>query len=240
MTRIPTATAEQMANVDRIMMDELGVDVLQLMEAAGLAVTEAIHRRLGGDVAGKRVLLLAGTGGNGGDALVAARHLLAQGAEPTVVLSKPASELPGVPGHQHRIAAAVGVPVRDDAVFRGDYDLIVDGLLGFSGRGNPRGTVAELIRQANAHPAPVLAVDLPSGLDATTGERGVPCIEAAATIALVLPKRGFTAETGRAVCGEVMVGDIGVPAWVLERAGIEAPQGLFARETVLTWAPPDA
>lgn len=77
MTAMPTATADQMTRVDRIMMDELGVDVLQLMEAAGLAVAEAIRRRLAGDVGRKRVVLLAGSGGNGGDALVSARHLLA-------------------------------------------------------------------------------------------------------------------------------------------------------------------
>ncbi len=124
---LPTATAEQMAQVDRIMMDELGVDVLQLMEAAGLAVTEAIRRQVGGDVGGKRILLLAGTGGNGGDALVAARHLLARGASTTVVLAKPPEELPSVTAHQQRIAAAVGVPIAPHSALTSDYDLIVDG-----------------------------------------------------------------------------------------------------------------
>lgn len=235
---IPTATAEQMAEVDRIMMDELGVDVLQLMEAAGLVVVEAVRRELGGDVDGKRVLLLAGTGGNGGDALVVARHLLARGARPVVVPSKPAEDLPEVTAHQQRIAAAVGVPFADQRVFSEDYELIVDGLLGFSGRGNPRGTVAELIEAANRHPAPVLAIDLPAGLNATTGEVGIPCVAAASTIALVLPKQGFTTHAGRAVCGTILIGDIGVPPSVLRRAGIDAPEGLFARASVTEWSQP--
>jgi hydroxyethylthiazole kinase-like uncharacterized protein yjeF len=236
---VPVATAEQMARVDQIMMQELGVDILQLMEAAGLAVIDAVRRQLDGDVSGKRVLLLAGPGGNGSDALVAARHLLPLGALPVVVLSGPAEKLPEVTAHQQAIAAAIGVPFADGRAFDDTYDLIVDGLLGFSGHGDPRGTIADLIRQANAHPAPVLSIDLPSGLEATTGERGDPCIRATATIALVLPKQGFTTASGRAACGAVSVGDIGVPPWVLERVGIQTPAAMFAREPVVSWSGPE-
>ncbi len=92
-----------------------------------------------------------------------------------------------------------------------------------------------MIRDANDHLAPILAIDLPSGLDATTGERGDPCIEATTTVALVLPKRGFTTAAGQAVCGAVSVCDIGVPAWVLERVGIAVPPGMFSSETVADW-----
>ncbi len=236
---IPTATAEQMAQVDRIMMDELGVDVLQLMEAAGIAVAEATRRRLGGDVAGKRVLLLAGSGGNGGDALVAARHLLAWGAEPRVVLSKAPTDLPETTARQERAARAVGVHITampdGAAACEEDYDMIVDGLLGFSGAGDPRGTVAEMIRLANARPTPILAIDLPSGLDATAGTVGEPCVNASATIALVLPKAGFTTPAARARCGEIEVATIGVPSAVLARVGIEVPSDLFARQGWLPW-----
>jgi NAD(P)H-hydrate epimerase len=238
---IPMATAEQMAQVDRIMMDELGVDVLQLMEAAGLAVAEAARRRLDGDVAGKRVLLLAGSGGNGGDALVAARHLLAWGAIPQVMLSKPAVDLPRTTAHQEHAARSVGVLVDtlpDGAEpFDDGYDLIVDGLLGFSGTGNPRGTIAEMIRLANAHPAPILAIDLPSGLDATAGTSGDPCIDAASTIALVLPKTGFTTPGANRHCGEIEVATIGVPATVLAQVGLAVPTDIFSRSGWLPWHP---
>ena len=240
---IPTATAEQMARVDRIMMDELGVDVLQLMEAAGLAVAEAARRQMGNDVAGKRVLLLAGSGGNGGDALVAARHLLAWGAATRVTLSKPAADIPDVTAHQERATRAVGVNVsafaEDPAALEHDYDLIVDGLLGFSGRGDPRGAIADMIRLANAHPAPILAIDLPSGLDATAGTAGDPCIRAAATIALVLPKHGFRSVTAQACCGRIEVATIGVPATVLARAGVHTQPDLFARQAWQPWSPAD-
>ncbi len=240
MTTVPSATAAQMSRVDEIMMDELGVDILQLMEAAGLAVAEAARRLLGGDVAGKRVLLLAGSGGNGGDGLVAARHLLCWGATPRVVLSKPIDTLGRAAERQARAAHAVGVPLRafadtvpDD--FAG-HDLIVDGMLGFSGHGDPSGAIGEMIRIANDLPTPVLAIDLPSGLDADTGTVGDPAIQADLTLALVLPKRGFLAESGRRHCGAIEVASIGVPPAVLMRAGIETPPDLFARQSWLSLA----
>src|SRR5690606_4497943 len=127
------------------------------------------RRRLGGDVAGKRVLLLAGSGGNGGDALVAARHLLCWGAAPRVVLSRALDTLGSAAEHQARAAHAVGIALEvfadiDHTTLAG-HDLIVDGLLGFSGRGDPSGAIGALIRVANALPTPVLAIDLPSGLN---------------------------------------------------------------------------
>lgn len=239
--QLQMVTAEQMAQIDRIMMDDLGVDPLQLMEAAGLVVAEAIRQQLAGDVAGKRVLLLAGSGGNGGDAFVAACYLSARGAHPRVVLSKAASALSSITAHQCRLARAFDVPVEEmpdgtDA-FDETYDLIVDGLLGFSGRGNPRGFIAEMIKRANAHPAPVLAIDLPSGLDATTGVPGEPCIHAKTTITLALPKQGFVTEGARDACGEISVGDIGVPAFVVAQVGATVPPTLFSSQSILRWLP---
>ncbi len=239
---IPTVTAAQMARIDRIMMDDLAVDPLQLMEAAGLAVTEAIRQQLGGDVGGKRVLLLAGSGGNGGDALVAARHLQSCGAHPHVLLSKPEAELPPVTAHQANLARNFQVPVREAVagthnIESGRYDLIVDGLLGFSAKGDPRGLIAELIQRANAHSAPILAIDLPSGLDATSGAPGDPCIQAASTITLALPKQGFMRSEARKCCGDITVADIGVPATVVARVGVSVPFTLFAKHSSLRWRP---
>jgi NAD(P)H-hydrate epimerase len=241
MTTVPAATAAQMARVDEIMMDELGVDVLQLMEVAGVAVAEAARRQLGGDVTGRRILLLAGSGGNGGDALVAARHLLCWGAAPRVILSKPLDTLGSTSEHQARAAHAVGVPLQtfDDAepdAFAG-HDLIVDGMLGFSAHGDPSGAIGEMIRIANDLPTPVLAIDLPSGLHPDTGHAGDPTIRADLTLALVLPKRGFLSESGRRHCGAVEVASIGVPPAVLSRIGVDSPPDLFARQAWLTVAP---
>ncbi|MGB3329792.1 MAG: NAD(P)H-hydrate epimerase, partial [Thermomicrobiales bacterium] len=107
-------------------------------------------------------------------------------------------------------------------------DLILDGLLGFSAAGDPRGAVAVAIRAANAHPAPILAIDLPSGLDATTGAIGVPCVQATWTVTLALPKTGLRAPGAAAVCGAITVADIGVPADILRRAGAPVEASPFA------------
>ena len=111
-------------------------------------------------------------------------------------------------------------------------DLIVDALLGFGLAGPPAGATAALIRAANAHPAPVLAVDLPSGLLATEGTPLDPCIQATATLTLALPKTGLLAPSARPVVGEIAVADIGVPPALYGRFGL-AVGPLFARADTL-------
>jgi NAD(P)H-hydrate epimerase len=220
---IPAITGEQMAMVDRIMIDELGVDVLQLMEVAGLAVAAfARDRMLRGDAAGKRIAVLCGTGGNGGDGLVAARFLHCWGAEVAVWLSRRPGPGRGVAAHQLAIAERMGIPVTFawDEVALAEVDLVIDGLLGFSLSGAPSGTTAALIRAVNAQSAPVLAIDLPSGLTATEGEVLEPCVRAASTITLALPKTGLLTPAARTVTGPVWCADIGVPAAVYLRFGI--------------------
>jgi NAD(P)H-hydrate epimerase len=98
--------------------------------------------------------------------------------------------------------------------------MIIDALLGFGLSGPPSGAAARLIAAANAHRAPVLAVDLPSGLDATTGIPYDPCIRADATLTLALPKTGLLDPAARTVVGELAVADIGIPPAVYARVGI--------------------
>ncbi|MGN6032545.1 MAG: NAD(P)H-hydrate epimerase [Thermomicrobiales bacterium] len=228
---LPALPAAAMAEVDRLMLDDLGVGTLQLMETAGHAIAAfARERCLPDGVAGTRVLALAGSGGNGGDALVAARWLAAWGAVSTVVLTKAPEAVAGAAAHQLATVQRMGIPIltADDPL--PDAGLILDGLLGFSAAGNqpPRGAVATLIEGANAHPAPVLAIDLPSGLDATTGAIGLPCIRARWTVTLVLPKTGLLVPGAEAVCGAVAVADIGVPVEILRRAGAVLDASPFA------------
>ena len=111
-------------------------------------------------------------------------------------------------------------------------DLIVDALLGFGLSGPPSGPAARLITAANAHPAPVLAVDLPSGLDARTGHPYDPCIRADATLTLALPKTGLLAPAARPVIGELAVADIGIPAEVYARIGVHV-EPLFGERSIV-------
>jgi NAD(P)H-hydrate epimerase len=235
---IPAVTPEQMASVDRIMADEIGVGTLQLMELAGYAVAVwARDRFCAGDVRAKRMLILAGSGGNGGDGMVAARILHAWGAEPIVRLSHHIETLRGAAAHQARSLLALDLaphppPATAEPVVLPGADLIIDALLGFGLSGPPTGAAARLIGAANAHPAPILAVDLPSGLDAHDGEPYDPCIEAASTLTLGLPKTGLLAPAARTVTGDLAVADIGVPPAVYARLGVQSDP-LFSAASIV-------
>jgi NAD(P)H-hydrate epimerase len=236
---VPALTPAEMAQVDRFMIEELGVEVLQLMELAGQAVAGWARERFLGDATGKRVIVLAGSGGNGGDGMVAARLLSAWGALPTVRLSHEVQRLRGAAAHQARSLEALDIPLlpppeADDVaplVFP-EADLIIDGLLGFGLSGPPTGASARLIDAANAHPAPILAIDLPSGLDAASGEPYDPCVRAAATLTLALPKTGLLSATAEPFVGELAVADIGVPATVYARLGLDVAP-LFGRQSIV-------
>ncbi len=237
---IPALTPDQMSQVDRIMTGELGVATVQLMELAGQAVAIwARVRFFRGDTRGKRVLVLAGSGGNGGDGMAAARLLHAWGARPAVWLSHEAGTLSSAAAHQMRSLIALGIPVnppsdpnREDMLDLPATDLIVDALLGFGLSGPPSGASARLIAAANAHPAPILAVDLPSGLDAGTGAPYDPCIRAAATLTLALPKTGLLAPAALPSIGELAVADIGIPPEVYARIGVDVGP-LFGEESIV-------
>lgn len=217
---LPALTAAEMAAVDRMLVEEFGLDVVQVMEVAGRAV--AVFARahlLGGDPRGKRVVVLAGSGGNGGDGLVAARYLHVWGAEVEIRLGRRPERGPAA--HNLRAAERLGLPiVLPTANPRlPPAALLIDALLGFSLVGAPTGETAALIVAANAQPAPILAVDLPSGLEATGGTVHDPCIVAAATLTLALPKQGLVVPGAGAVVGELFVADIGVPAAAYRRIG---------------------
>jgi len=129
---------------------------------------------LGGDARGRQIVVLAGRGGNGGGGLAAARRLFGWGAAVTVVFAGSKDEMRGVPRQQLTILEWIGISVRLVADGTSDLftgaDLVIDALIGYSLRGAPAGPVAALIRAANASGRPVLALDLPSGLDGDSGE----------------------------------------------------------------------
>ena len=147
--------------------------------------------------------------------------------------------LQGAAAHQLRSLRTLGLPIhppsepgREEPGALPDADLIVDALLGFGLSGPPSGAAARLITAANAHPAPVLAVDLPSGLDARTGDPYDPCIRADATLTLALPKTGLLAPAARPVIGELAVADIGIPPEVYARLGVHVGP-VFAERSIV-------
>ncbi len=163
--------------------------------------------------------VLAGSGGNGGGGLVAARHLANRGVEVAVTLTR--DDLTGVPGHQLAILNAMGVPVGEPR----EADVIIDALLGYSLAGPPRGMALEWIWYANESPGWKLALDVPSGVDVDTGEAPGRAINCDATMTLALPKVGLDRSP---LVGDLWLADISVPPSVYAGMGIEVPEGLFA------------
>jgi NAD(P)H-hydrate epimerase len=196
---IPALTTAQMIEVDRAMIDDYHIELIQMMENAGRTFAELARRRLGGTATGHSVLVLCGSGNHGGGGMTAARHLHNWGAEVMVALTKSVDDLRGVPAHQLDILRRMKVPILEPYSLRFDNaqrkpsapGLILDAIIGYSLSGSPRGAAAHLIRWANLQDAPILSLDTPSGLEVTSGTAHDPTIRATVTLTLALPKQGL-------------------------------------------------
>jgi NAD(P)H-hydrate epimerase len=222
---VPRVTVAQMREVDRLMIDEYHISLEQMMENAGRSLAEMARRMLGGTVGGRSVAVLCGIGNNGGGGMAAARHLHNWGAQVDVNLVGEAASLRDAPLHQWQIAEKLGLGRRE-----GDLqgrDLYIDALLGYGGRGNPRTPISEVIELINGEDSQVLALDVPSGLDASTGVAGSPCVRATTTLTLALPKLGLVSESAEPFVGNLYLADIGIPPELYAEMGIAA-DGLFA------------
>jgi NAD(P)H-hydrate epimerase len=234
---VPFVDTKQMIEVDRAMMEDYKIDLIQMMENAGRNLAHLARERfLDGDPRGHRVVVLAGTGGNGGGALVCARRLHNYGADVRVFIAKPDADFTPVPRHQLDILRRMNVPVAlvEDLDKEKMAVLIIDGIIGYSLRGSPRGTAATLIQWANSQPAPILALDAPSGLDTTTGTIYKPSIRATATMTLALPKAGLLAENAVRQVGELYLADISVPPALYASPTLQIPVGpIFATSDIV-------
>jgi len=231
---LPAVTAAQMREVDRIAVEDLGIALLQMMENAGRALAELTRIHLSG-VRRRRVVVLAGRGGNGGGGMAAARRLAIWGAEVRVVLAHPDKALAEAPAHQLASLRAMGVPVHRPAeavslVY--EADVVIDALLGYSLDGPPRQPEAGMIRFAGMHSTPIIALDLPSGLDPDRGLPNDPTIRATRTLALALPKSGLLRPEAASSVGELWLADISVPPQAYAKFGID-PGPLFAESDLI-------
>jgi len=218
----PLYDADGMRAADSWAIDERGVPSLELMEAAGLALAEAALELAGAGPA----RVVCGKGNNGGDGLVAARHLIRMGLPAEVLLLSPASELSA-----------------DAAASRGRFEgelrelqaaelpgalagsgVIVDAILGTGFSGAPREPAAAAIEAINSAEAPVIAADVPSGVDASSGEVSGAAVEASATVTFHAAKLGHWVAPGKGRRGELTVAAVGIP----EGAPAEPAAGLIA------------
>lgn len=234
---IPYLTTEQMIEVDRAMIEDYHIELIQMMENAGRNLAHlARDRFFAGDPRGKTAVVLAGTGGNGGGAMVCARHLHNHGAQVKVYLTKPAAEFTPIPAHQLDILQRMKIPTAlAEAISREDNpDLIIDGVIGYSLKGSPRGTAGELIRWANAAKAPILSLDAPSGVDTTSGTVFDPAIKAVATMTLALPKEGLRSPGVEAQVGELYLANISVPPELYAEPALQLKVGpIFAKNDIV-------
>lgn len=213
---VPAVTAAGMHEIDRIAVEETGPNLFQMMENAGrnLALqTLEILRTAWQD---RQILVLAGAGGNGGGGICAARHLANRGATVTLVLAAP---LPagGVPAFQRLVYTNTsGREIAADALHGARPDFLIDALIGYGLTAAPRGIAADLMAWANGSGAPILSLDVPSGVDATTGETPGVAIRPTWTMTLGLPKTGLRPENA----GHLVLADIGMPTEAFRRAGI--------------------
>jgi len=213
---VPAVTAAQMLEVDRLATEEYGLTILQMMENAGRNLAGNVMEMLG--KAQGSVTVLAGSGGNGGGGLCCARHLRNRGFDVSVILSKDPETLTGAAAHQFHILQVAGlepVEAADAQEAICGAELVVDALIGYSLRGAPHGTVADLIDLCNRNAERVLSLDVPSGLDATTGDTPGPGVRADRTLTLALPKTGLLS-----MPGDLYLADIGIPPQLYQRIGL--------------------
>jgi NAD(P)H-hydrate epimerase len=227
---IPTVSAAQMAEVDRLAVDEYGISILQMMEQAGSHLAETVWLELGGDLSGRRVVVATGPGNNGGGGLSAARHLANRGADVRVVLARPARRLSEASRHQLATLLAMetdccvatyDLPDDELAAAMATADVIVDAIVGYNLSGPPRDDVEHLLGFVIGAGRPVISLDLPSGLHPDTGLTPGLAVMATATMTLALPKLGLTVADGPRLSGRLYLADIGLPPALYHRLGLD-------------------
>jgi ADP-dependent NAD(P)H-hydrate dehydratase / NAD(P)H-hydrate epimerase len=214
---LPTLTSAQVKQVDALAHERFGVSVDWLMEAAGWQVARFSRGR---------TAVICGVGNNAGDGLAAARHLHRWGRLSSVCCVDP-GRLRGAAARELEALQKLGVRISSELALDG-AEMAVDALFGTGLTRPPEGAFAEWINAINSWGMRVVAVDLPSGLDADTGVAYAPTVRATTTVTLGLPKPGLLNGDGPSTAGEVWVADIGVPFEAYAAVGIEVPRDLYA------------
>jgi len=210
---------DQIRSIDRCAIETLGIPGVILMENAGRNCADAIERFLSG-ADSKRVAIVAGTGNNAGDGFVIARHLDMRGAQVVTFLACPAENiscdalvnLEAIRSLGHDIRELAGDSLAGLGEGLMNFDCVVDAVGGTGIRGTLRGPQAEAVEQINAAGRPVVAIDIPTGLDCDTGQADGPCVRAQMTVTMLARKKGFDAPGAQQYTGRVFVVDIGIPA----------------------------
>ncbi len=204
---VPAVTAEQMREVDRIAMQETGPNLFQMMENAGRNLAGLSMELLADAWKNASYLVVAGSGGNGGGGICAARHLANHGCRVSLCLADP-EHLDEVPAFQYKVFRSTsGREIAIAELDRESPDIILDAIIGYGLKSAPQGGAARLIQWANGSRVSILALDIPSGLNATTSDAPGVYIRPRWTMTLALPKTGLLPNK----TGELFLADIGIP-----------------------------
>lgn len=209
--------AAQMRNIDRRATERFGVPSIVLMENAAIAVVDALFEHYPD---ADRVALICGLGQNGGDGFAVARHLENRGVVPVLLVVGDRSQIQGDARTNLVVCERLGIPIYDvrestdietALAHAADADVLVDALFGTGLNRPPAGIHADVIRGLAELRIPVLAIDLPSGLNASSPEPFEPCVQAEVTVTFAAPKLCHIFEPAALYCGEVIVADITIP-----------------------------
>lgn len=216
---------KQMQNIDRRAIEGMKIPGLELMEAAGSRVVDAIVEQYG-DITGQVITIVCGKGNNGGDGFVAARYLHEKGAKIEIFLTGRVDTVEGDAKTNLKRAEKIGLYVKeidniDDFSIDDNPDIIIDAIFGTGFSGDIKTPYDEIISKINDHPASVVAVDAPSGLDGATGAVAEPCVRADLTVTFGLPKFGQAVYPGKEYCGLLLVADIGFPDEAIDQEDID-------------------
>jgi len=219
-------TSTQMRNIDRRTIERLGVPSIVLMENAAIAVVDAIFAHYPNS---ERVAIVCGTGQNGGDGFAVARHLENRGVVPVIVIVGDRGSVRGDAQTNLLVCERLGIPIYDIAVggdletalaHAADTDVLVDAIFGTGLNRAPAGIYADVIRGIAELRIPVLAIDLPSGANASSAEPFEPCVQAEVTVTFAAPKLCHIFEPAALYCGEVIVADISIPDAAVEEEAV--------------------
>ena len=237
-------TAQEMQTADVRTVEDIGIPPILLMESAGRGVADLARDyvdELQGDPI--RIAVVAGPGNNGGDALVAARYLMQLGFEPDIYMAAPPTECNELCRAQLEIMGGLGASIsflreQSPEFFRSGLRasaLIIDGLLGTGASGALRDPYRSYVNDINAAGRDILAVDIPTGIDPSTGAVPGPAVSAAATVTMAAPKVGMLLYPAASYVGELWVAHIGIPPGIL--ADVGGRYHIVTRQQLFYWLP---
>ncbi|MBT3251870.1 MAG: NAD(P)H-hydrate epimerase [Candidatus Marinimicrobia bacterium] len=230
----PWITTEQMIEVDRLMIEEYGIILLQMMENAGSNLARFVTHFMTNP--SEEILVFAGNGHNGGGGLTAARHLFNHGYNVKIILTGNPAKMRKVTHHQFDIVKNMAIPVEITIPLKNEIEetgLIIDAMIGYGLTDDINYKYINIVKVVNeVNNIQVVSLDAPTGLNTTTGLSTQHAIKATQTLTLAYPKIGLATPNAKGYIGELFVADISVPPKIYQKLGIE-PRRLFNASPII-------